>query len=86
MNHTLKIQDRFYNDIARGLKTFEVRKNDRNYKVGDLIKFVDVNGKDFQNYAMRIYEITYILTHEDFEPIPEDYVVFSIKEQKLWQK
>ena len=82
MKHTLKIKDRFYNDIEQGLKTFEVRKNDRNFKVGDLIKFVNVNGEDFNNGELRIYEITYILTHEDYEPIPEKYVVFSIKEQK----
>ena len=80
MNHTLKIKEKFYLDIARGKKTFEIRKNDRDYKVGDLIKFVDTNGKDFSEFAYRVYEITYILTHEDFEPIPEDYVVFSIKE------
>lgn len=83
MSHTLKIKPIFYLDIISGKKTFEIRKNDRDYKVGDLIKFVDTNGNDFQQvFEQNLYEITYILTHADFEPIPEDYVVFSIKECK----
>jgi len=35
VQHELKIRPNFYNDIIEGNKTFEVRKNDRNFKVGD---------------------------------------------------
>ena len=37
--HILKIQHRYWTEIDKGNKTFEVRKNDRSFKVGDLIKF-----------------------------------------------
>lgn len=75
MNYTFKVNQNVYDYIVSGKKTFDIRKNDRDYKVGDLIKFVDLNGKDFENYAYRIYEITYISKSKD-------YVVFSIKENK----
>jgi hypothetical protein len=39
MKHTLKIQDRFYKQILTWEKTFEIRKNDRDFKVWDVIEF-----------------------------------------------
>lgn len=35
--HSLKIWPRFYDPVDLGLKTFEVRKNDRDYRAGDLV-------------------------------------------------
>ena len=35
MNHELKVWPEFYRVVAGGNKRFEIRKNDRNYKVGD---------------------------------------------------
>lgn len=42
MVHTLKIQDVYYERIINNLKSFEVRKNDRDFQVGDLINFTAV--------------------------------------------
>ena len=35
--HYLKCRVLFYQDIVSGLKTFEIRQNDRNYQVGDIL-------------------------------------------------
>ena len=35
MIHQLKIESKYFEDIASGKKTFEVRNNDRNFIVGD---------------------------------------------------
>ena len=35
--HNLKIKPQYFKDVVSGIKTFEVRKNDRNFKVGDLM-------------------------------------------------
>jgi len=35
MKHKLKTWNPYFSDIVEGKKTFEIRKNDRNYKVGD---------------------------------------------------
>jgi ASC-1-like (ASCH) protein len=43
--HTIKINDWFVDDIISGRKRFEVRKNDRLYQAGDLIKFAPVNAE-----------------------------------------
>lgn len=37
MNHELKIQPEFFQAIADRKKTFEVRRNDRNFKVNDVL-------------------------------------------------
>jgi len=35
MTHELKIMPPYYDWVFSGLKTFEIRKDDRGYKVGD---------------------------------------------------
>jgi len=37
MIHHLDILDNYYIDIQRGLKTFEIRRTNRNYKIGDTL-------------------------------------------------
>lgn len=40
--HELKIKDEYFKEVLRENKTFELRKNDRDYQVGDLIHFVEI--------------------------------------------
>lgn len=89
--HELKVNERFFDAINNNIKTFEIRKFDRDYKVGDTIRMVCVNddreivtvpnykeGKE--SVPLRVYAvITYILTHEDFSVIPDGYCVMAIK-------
>lgn len=35
--HELKLNTAYYDDVKTGLKTFEIRKNDRDFKVGDVL-------------------------------------------------
>lgn len=35
MVHELKIAPEYFKDVRTGLKKFEIRKNDRDFKVGD---------------------------------------------------
>lgn len=37
MIHELKIESKYFTDILKGIKKFEIRKNDRNYQVGDYL-------------------------------------------------
>ena len=37
MDHDLKVWPEFFEPLAAGLKTFEVRKNDRGYRMGDYL-------------------------------------------------
>ena len=76
--HQIKIQDKFYRAIASGTKTFEIRNNDRNYQVGDLLKFNVINDNKVTIHQPEVlYMITYIL--QDVPGLKLGYVIFGIK-------
>lgn len=79
MIHHLKTWSEYYYSVGNGSKTFEVRKNDRNYKVGDILIL-----KNWDNEKQRFFvgeitvEVTYILQGGNFG-IQEGYCVMGIK-------
>lgn len=81
MLHQIKIKQCYLLHILEGRKTFEIRKNDRNYQVGDIIKFLPIEQEENNIYGfyppVPKYEITYILS--DFVGLQKDYVCLSIK-------
>ena len=46
MTHHVKIAPIHYEEIANGRKNFEIRFNDRNYKVGDIVELKEYLGKE----------------------------------------
>lgn len=80
-NHILKIQSKYYYSILLGDKTFEVRKLDRDYKIGDVIQFNVIQQDGTTETPPYLYRIRYILTHDDFpDGIQEGYGVLGIKQ------
>ena len=77
--HTLKIKSMYYDGVDSGRKTFELRKNDRDYEVSDLIHFVDTNGQDFKENPDNIYQIVYILKDVEKYGLDKDYCILGIK-------
>ena len=67
MIHHLDILDNYYIDIQRGLKTFEIRRTNRNYKIGDTLilknKTTQKTIKKTINYIndLSIYNIKHII-------------------------
>jgi hypothetical protein len=79
IDHTLKTLTPFFEDIENGLKTFEVRINDRNFKVGDRCILLQWNkAMDCHEKGSIEVEITYILEGGQFG-IEEGYIVFGFK-------
>ncbi len=78
MIHALKQSTEYFGDVISGKKTFEVRKNDRPYKVGDLLALNEYDAKK-QSYTGNscLCYIDYILN--DSEYCKDGYVVMSIK-------
>lgn len=86
--HNLKLLPEYFDAVVNGIKTFEIRKNDRDYKVGDTLHLYEFD-PEVNGYFLfsRLPEtrtcdvaVTYILTHEDFpDGIPEDYCVMGIR-------
>lgn len=78
MTHYLKIIPEFFNLIVSGQKTCEVRYNDREYRVGDILLLREY---DYLNcsYTGRSFlcRVTHILDSSDY--CKQGFVVMSIK-------
>ncbi len=89
--HDLKLSIEFCDAVLSGEKAFEVRKNDRGFQKGDLIRFIPTDGTSYRSSDGTIrehakheisghtYKITYILNGWG---IKNGYVVLGIKEIK----
>lgn len=81
--HRLKVFVKYADAIMNGTKTFEIRKNDRGYEVGDKIVFDVVTNEGYTVGAAArhplngaTYRIDYIL--DDFEGLAQKYVALAI--------
>ena len=86
--HELKILHKYLIDVSLGIKTFELRKNDRDYQVGDLIHFIDIrednitpNNGLVEPYIDEntLYRITYVLKDVEKYGLDKDYCILAIK-------
>ena len=76
--HYLKCETEYYQVVERGIKTFEVRRNNRNFQVFDMIVLQEsVNGKKTER-ELPPKEIIYVLTGEEFG-IQPGYCVMQVK-------
>lgn len=81
MQHSLKINLVYYNELLNGNKTAELRFNDRNFKIKDIIHFHEYETEQFYTGSKCLtFEITHILT--DFEGLKQGFCVLSIKRIK----
>lgn len=75
MKHSLKILPEYFDAIVSGKKTFEVRFNDRDYQVDDILLLQEwVDGQ----YTGRSQEtkVTYLLDNPHY--CKEGYVIMAI--------
>ena len=80
--HILKIKERYFFDVYDELKKAELRKDDRQYEIGDLIHFVDPKGREIDWYSDNLFEITHILRNVPEYGLDVNYAVLSIKKVK----
>lgn len=74
--HHLKISPKYYRDIESNGKRFEVRFNDRDFKVGDTLNLWEWAGGEYTGRKI-ICEVKYILDNPDY--CKEGYVIMQIK-------
>ena len=76
--HKLKTINPYFSAVLQGVKNFEVRLNDRDFKVGDEVHLqeYDLETNEYLGREVRA-EITYVL--KKYEAIKSGYVVFGIK-------
>ena len=71
--HELKTLPKYFVAVAAGRKTFEIRKNDRDFKIGDKVTLKEWDG-EYTGQEVDVV-ITYITDYEQ----KEGYIVFSIQ-------
>ncbi|MDV2499610.1 DUF3850 domain-containing protein [Enterococcus faecalis] len=72
--HELKILPEYFEAVVSGNKRFEIRKNDRNYKKGDILRLNEYQDGQYTG-DVHVSEITYITDYAQ----QDDYVVLGIK-------
>lgn len=73
--HKLKLAKMFFEDVRLGRKSFELRKNDRDYQIGDILELREMdNGEPTGRVIEK--KITYIL--EGFAGLKEDYCILAL--------
>jgi uncharacterized protein YkuJ len=76
--HQLKIIEPYFSAVKDGSKTFEVRKFDRDFQVGDVLCLTHYN-PDTDTFGEALFkEITYML--DEHECVKEGYVILGMKD------
>lgn len=77
--HELKCHPEYFGRICRGQKTFEIRKNDRDFQVGDILVLREYDPKtgwpDYGGCDQRRAKVTYITNYAQ----QDGYVVMGIE-------
>jgi len=77
IKHELKILPEYFYDVLSSRKRFEIRKNDRNFKVGDTVKLREFkDGIYTGNYINA--RITYVFLGGQYG-LEEGYCIFSFR-------
>lgn len=74
--HELKILPKYFKDVVDGYKKFELRKNDRDFQIGDSLLLKEFDG-DYTGESIQVV-ITYILFGGDYG-LDKDYVILGIE-------
>lgn len=78
--HSLKTIDPFYGMLKSRIKTFEIRKNDRNFKEGDYLELQEFVPKGKVFTGKRIFaRVTKVLAEDLKFCLKQDFVVLCIK-------
>ena len=78
--HELKLVQPFFDDVFENRKEFEIRKNDRNFQVGDRLKLVEFPFQEPERFILK--DIKYILKGGQFG-IEKGYIILGLKEAKI---
>ena len=75
-HHYLKILPEYFNAIESGEKTFEVRFNDRNYHVHDILHLQEWTDGDYTGREVEV-KVTWLLDNPNY--CKEGFVIMAIK-------
>lgn len=76
--HDIKIGKEFFEDVKNNVKTFELRKNDRDYKVGEILELHEYEAGEETGKTCRKL-ITYML--KEFTGLQDGYCILGLKDE-----
>jgi ParB family chromosome partitioning protein len=77
--HQIRLAKPYFDDVANGIKTFELQKNDRGYKKGDILEMMEFADGKKTGRMVKVL-VTYIL--EDYTGIEDGYCIMATKLMK----
>ena len=77
--HQIRLAKPYFDDVANGIKTFELQKNDRGYKKGDILEMMEFADGKNPGRMVKVL-VTYIL--EDYTGIEDGYCIMATKLMK----
>lgn len=75
--HELKILPEYYDAVRCGDKRFEIRKNDRDYHTGDILRLKEWDGQRYTGEELEVL-VRYVYYGIDEYGLAEGYCVLSI--------
>lgn len=82
MTHELKLLTAYFQDVWDNKKRFELRKDDRGYKVGDLLALREFDGEKYTGAAI-VVRVTHILRNCPEYGLADGYCIMSISHSLL---
>ncbi len=76
--HELKISPKYFEEVRKGFKTFELRKDDRNYKLCDLVTLKEYENGKYTGRELENLPITYILRDCPEYGLKEGYCILGL--------
>lgn len=78
MKHELKTWPEYFNAVVDGTKNFEVRKNDRNFQIGDMLVLKEWDQlRESYTGSQVCGKVTYILINPQF--VKEGYIIMGLE-------
>lgn len=81
MQHDLKIRPRYFGPVKAGRKTVELRKDDRNYQVGDVLHLREYEDGKYTGRCVCV-DVTNVLRDCEEYGLMPGYCILSIKKRK----
>ena len=77
MTHELKLLPQYYKEVLNGNKNFELRKDDRDYKLNDLLLLKEWDGSEYT--GKNVYKsVNYILRDCPDYGLKKGFVILGI--------
>lgn len=78
MIHELKISPKYFEDVRNGMKRFELRRDDRDFKVGDLITLKEYENGSYTGREIKNMPIVYILRNAQEYGLKAGYCILGL--------